>query len=48
MPDNSALSVLIARELQVLILQKLDPTIKINCINTRNYYIRFSKGSAII
>jgi len=43
MPDNSALSVLIARELQVLILQKLNPTIKINCTNIRNYYIRFKK-----
>ena len=47
MPDSSALSVLIARELQVLALQKLDSTVKINRINTRNYYIRFGKGLAI-
>jgi hypothetical protein len=47
MPDNSALIVLIAREPQVLVLQKLNPTIKINCTNIRNYYIRFGKGSAI-
>ena len=48
MPNSGALSVLIARELQVLALQKLNPTIKINCTNTRNYYIRFSKGLAIV
>ena len=48
MPDNSALSVLTAREPQVLALQKLNLTIKINYISTRNYYIRFSKGLAII
>ena len=47
MLNSSALSVLITRELQVLALQKLDPTIKINYTNTRNYYIRFSKGLAI-
>ena len=48
MPNSGALSVLIARELQVLALQKLNPIIKINYINIRNYYIRFSKGLAII
>jgi hypothetical protein len=48
MPDSSALSVLIVRELQVQALQKLDSIVKINYINTRNYYIQFSKGSAII
>ena len=47
MPDSGALSVLIAREPQVLALQKLDLTVKINCTNTRNYYIRFGKGLAI-
>jgi hypothetical protein len=47
MPDSGALSVLTAREPQVLALQKLNLTIKINYISTRNYYIRFSKGSAI-
>jgi hypothetical protein len=48
MPNNSTLSVLIIREPQVLVLQKINPIIKINYINTRNYYIRFSKGLAII
>ena len=48
MPDSGILSVLIARELQVLALQKLNPIIKINYINTKNYYIRFGKGLAII
>jgi hypothetical protein len=48
MPNNSALSVSIARKLQVLALQKLDPIVKINYINIKNYYIRFSKGLAII
>jgi hypothetical protein len=47
MPNSGVLSVFIARELQVLVLQKLDLIVKINCTNTRNYYIRFSKGSAI-
>jgi hypothetical protein len=47
MPDNNALSVLIAREPQVLALQKLDLIIKINYTNIRNYYIRFGKGLAI-
>jgi len=47
MPDSSVLSVLTAREPQVQVLQKLDPTVKINRINTRNYYIRFGKGLAI-
>ena len=48
MPNSSALSVLIAKKPQVLALQKLNPTIKINYINIRNYYIRFGKGLAII
>jgi len=48
MPDNSALSILIARELQVLALQKLDLIVTINCTNTRNYYIWFGKGLVII
>ena len=48
MPDSSVLGVLIAREPQVLALQKLNPIIKINYINTRNYYIRFGKGLAIV
>jgi hypothetical protein len=48
MPNSSALSVLIAKKPQVLALQKLNPTIKINYINIRNYYIRFSKRLAII
>jgi len=39
MPDNSALSVLTARELQVLALQKLNPIVTINYINIKNYYI---------
>jgi hypothetical protein len=39
MPDSGALSVLIIRELQVLALQKLNLIVKINYINTRNYYI---------
>jgi len=47
MPDSGALSVLIAREPQVLALQKLDLTVKINCTNTRNYYIQFGKRSTI-
>jgi len=47
MPDSSVLGVLTAREPQVQALQKLNPTIKINCTNIRNYYIRFGKGSAI-
>ena len=47
MPNSGALSVLIARELQVLALQKLNPIIKINYTNTRNYYIQFNKGLAI-
>ena len=47
MPDSGALSVLTAREPQVQALQKLNPTIKINYTNTRNYYIRFGKGLAI-
>ena len=47
MPDSSALSILIVRELQVQALQKLDSIVKINYINIRNYYIRFGKGSAI-
>ena len=47
MPDSSALSVLTTREPQVQALQKLDSTIKINRTNTKNYYIRFSKGLAI-
>jgi hypothetical protein len=48
MLNNSVLGVLIARELQVLVLQKLNPIVKINYINTKNYYIRFNKGLAII
>ena len=47
MPDSGALGVLTAREPQVQALQKLDSTVKINRTNTRNYYIRFGKGSAI-
>jgi hypothetical protein len=47
MLNSSALSVLIAREPQVQALQKLDSIVKINCINIRNYYIRFGKRSAI-
>ena len=47
MPDSGALSVLTAKELQVLVLQKLNPIVKINYINTKNYYIRFGKGLAI-
>jgi hypothetical protein len=47
MPDSGALGILIAKEPQVLALQKLNPIVKINYINTRNYYIRFSKRSAI-
>jgi hypothetical protein len=39
MLNSGVLSVLIARELQVLALQKLNLTIKINYTNTRNYYI---------
>jgi len=39
MPNNSALGILTARELQILALQKLNPTITINYTNTRNYYI---------
>jgi len=39
MPDNSALSVLTARELQVLALQKLNLIVTINYINIKNYYI---------
>jgi len=48
MPDSSVLGVLIAREPQVLALQKLNPIVKIDCINTRKYYIRFGKGLATI
>jgi len=44
MPDNSALGILIAREPQVLVLQKLNLIIQINYTNTRNYYIWFGKG----
>jgi len=39
MLNSSTLRVLIARELQVLALQKLDLIVTINYINTRNYYI---------
>jgi len=46
MPDSGTLSVLTAKELQVLALQKLDPIVKINYTNTKNYYIRFGKRSA--
>jgi hypothetical protein len=48
MLNSSALSILIARELQVLALQKLNLIVKINYINIRNYYIRFGKGLVII
>jgi F0F1-type ATP synthase epsilon subunit len=47
MPDSGALGVLTTREPQVQALQKLDSIVKINCTNTRNYYIRFGKGLAI-
>ena len=47
MPDSGALGVLIVKEPQVLALQKLDPIVKINCTNIRNYYIRFGKGLII-
>jgi hypothetical protein len=48
MPDSGVLSVLIIRELQVLVLQKLNSIVKINYINIKNYYIRFGKGLVII
>ena len=47
MPNSGILGVLTAREPQVLALQKLNLIVTINCINTRNYYIRFGKGLAI-
>jgi hypothetical protein len=39
MLTSNVLGVLTIRELQVLILQKLNPIIKINYTNIRNYYI---------
>jgi hypothetical protein len=39
MPDNSVLRILTIREPQVLALQKLNLTIKINYTNIRNYNI---------
>jgi hypothetical protein len=48
MPDSGALGILIAKEPKVLALQKLNPIVKINYINTRNYYIWFGKGLAIV
>jgi hypothetical protein len=47
MPNSSILSVLTAKELQVLALPKLNPTITINYTNTKNYYIWFGKRFTI-
>jgi hypothetical protein len=47
MPDNGAAGVSIARKPQVVVFQKLDPTISINISIARNYKIRFGKGKAV-
>jgi hypothetical protein len=47
MLDNRTAGVSIARKLQVVVFQKLDPTISINISITKNYKICFGKGKVI-
>ncbi len=46
--DSRAARILLAGELQVLALQKRDPSIQINTLITRSNRIKFSKEIVII
>jgi len=46
--DSRAARILLAGELQVLALQKRDPSIQINTLITRSNRIKFSKGIATV
>ena len=48
MPDSRATGISSASKLQVLVLQKRDPTIQLNTLTARSNRIRFSKGTATV